>query len=61
MRLMDMNRWEGCLFDETGCKHLYSGTGQEGLHLLSISKIVNPYQSLYIILICQFEICYWKL
>ena len=44
--------------NETGCKHLYSGTGQEGIHLLSYSKIVNQYQSLYMILICPSGICY---
>ena len=36
------------VFDEAGCKHLYSGTGQEGIHLLSNSEIVKPYQLLYI-------------
>lgn len=63
MGLMDMNsggRLIGCLM--TGDASISTrGLGREEYISYLISKIVNPYQSLYMILICYSNIYYWRL
>ena len=56
MGLIDTNRWGCLLFDETG----FSTRGlsrKKNISYLS-AKLLKPYQSLYIILICQSKFCY---
>ena len=62
---VDEHEWMGvvdCLMRGNGMRAslLWGLGGKEYISYL-ISKIVNPYQSLYIIRVCHSEICHWKI
>lgn len=59
MGVMDMNRWERLRRRDASISTRELGRKEYISYL--ISKIVNRYQSLYIIRLCHFGICYWKL